>query len=64
MHTNDMELWEYKQVVVFADLGALNSYGKDGWEAFSAFKEGDNTCVFMKRRLGPRKPRPRMEPNN
>lgn len=59
-----MELWEYCQVSFFADISVLNDYGKKGWEAFSTFKDGDNTTVFMKRRRGARKPRPRMEPND
>ena len=54
--TDRMEYWEYKQVMVFPDFGmlTLNGYGKEGWEAFSAFKDGNNTTVFMKRRLRPR----------
>lgn len=54
--TDRMECWEYKQVMVFPDFGmlTLNDYGKDGWEAFSAFKDGNGTTVLMKRRLGAR----------
>lgn len=45
-----METWEYKKVSFVADDEVLNTYGKKGWEAFSAFKEGDCTVVLMKRR--------------
>ena len=45
-----METWEYKKVSFVADESILNDYGKKGWEAFSAIKEGDCLTVLMKRR--------------
>lgn len=45
-----MGIWEYKNVSYVADESILNEYGKQGWEAYGALKDGDCIVVLMKRR--------------
>ena len=45
-----MDIWEYKNVSYLADESILNEYGKQGWEAYGALKDGDCVVVLMKRR--------------
>lgn len=45
-----MDIWEYKNISYVVDESILNEYGKQGWEAYGALKNGDCIDVLMKRR--------------
>lgn len=44
-----MKIWEYKHFTFFADDSMLEKYGKEGWEAYSAVKQGGYITIFLKR---------------
>ncbi len=45
-----MVTWEYKHISYIAEDSILNTWGKQGWEAYCVINEHDCYTVFLKRK--------------